>query len=67
MITSYVLLGDMRAIEWPGIEANCPATDAKIAPAGQSRLTVGVAKPVVNSFLPYLDRQVKGDALPPSK
>jgi hypothetical protein len=59
--------GDMRAIEWPGIEANCPATDVKIAPAGQSSLTAGVAKPVVNSFLPYLDRQVTGDALLPSR
>src|SRR5829696_6121043 len=31
--------GDVRAIEWPGIEANCPATDVTIAPAIQSRLT----------------------------
>jgi hypothetical protein len=33
--------GDMPANEWPGIEANYPATDVKIAPAGQS-LDLGI-------------------------
>jgi hypothetical protein len=39
MITSYVLLGDMCAIKWLGIEANHPATEVKVAQAGPLRLT----------------------------